>query len=314
MASAHERKVAERFAARGVGEADLPYAQTAYLGASESNCTLCDHPILHQFLLTFARPSGAAVEFFPVGSNCITTWVKAMPESVERSEALRRVRAAESEMRRQRKVLKGLDKAGDDDGANLMRLYYRLPADRRHGASDDDPLSDIGYKVERYGSFASDGQRRFFARLVRGAAREAGIDDRSQAGSDSGRQPAQPAPESFTIEGDRDGTRLIQRYDALSDDARQAIERSEALNDIAAKVRRFGSFASDGQRRFFAVLVREAERASGGSTPPPPPASTVAQPTVQGDLFADGGEPVRARRQPEPETFDDDDDLDDDPF
>ena len=259
MASRHDRKRAERFAARGIGEADLLHAQTAYLGDGGGTCTLCDTGIVHEFLLTFAR-EGEVVEFFPVGSKCITDWMRAMPESVGRSEAIARVKAAEKVMRAQRKVLKALTDDGDADAANLMRIFFRLPSEVQEDRGA--PLGDIGQRVTKYRSFLSDKQRRFFASLVRQAARTHGVDASTLPGS--GRQPVQSeevtteaAPEPTPVcDGDPEGAALMHLYRALP--VGFAEERGGALFDIGSKVENFGQFGSDRQRDFFAGLVAGA--------------------------------------------------------
>lgn len=300
MASRHDKKRAERFAAAGVGEADLPYAATAYLGENNTECCLCDTPILHLFQLTFHRPLGS-VELFPVGSKCIKDWMKAMPESVARSEAIARVKAAEAVMRKQRKLLKQLTEADDEDAANLMRIFFRLPTDAVEAVES---LEDIGAKVIRYGSFASDGQRRYFASLVRTAAREHGIDD-LRSGRQAPAAPA-PAPAPKPAPGADDTERaLMARWLALPEEART----EGAMGDIGAKVERFGSFASGKQMGFFKRMLRDAEHdhppaavapSSAPSAPagaPPPPADEREPnqgPTVEGDLFSGAAEPVAA--------------------
>lgn len=255
MASRHDKKRAERFEAAGIGEADLPYAATAYLGDSGGECRLCDTNIMYLYQLTFHRPAGAAVEMFPVGSQCIKDWMKAMPESVARSEAIAKVRAAEATMRKQRKLLKQLTEAGDEDAANLFRIYFRLPAEAVDGA-----LSDIGVKVIRRGSFASDSQRRYFASLVRTAAREAGLDERQDR-----QTSAAPKQQQQDVPGADDAEReLMCRWRALPEDARG----EGAMGDIGAKVERFGSFASDKQHNYFKRLVTDAERDAGFAASP----------------------------------------------
>jgi hypothetical protein len=93
---AHNQKRAERFAARGITSADLRWARTTYVGRGETNCTLCDHDIEHQFKLDFARPGpNGRVTFEPVGSQCITDWAEALPASPERDAFVADVRSAE---------------------------------------------------------------------------------------------------------------------------------------------------------------------------------------------------------------------------
>jgi hypothetical protein len=223
------------------------------------NCTLCDTAIKYRYLLTFHKTQ--PVEFFPVGSNCIKDWVKAMPASAERTATLQGITAAEKEMRRQRKVLTGLVEGGDGDGANLMRIFLRLPKDVQSDKSG--PLGDIGQRVLKYRSFSSDKQRNFFGGLVRRAAREHSVDDRAAPGS--GRQPAQQPETPETPEtqqpaevcgGDAEGQKLMERYRALGD---FAADRGGPLADIGGKVERFGNFTSDGQRNFFGGLLDGAE-------------------------------------------------------
>jgi hypothetical protein len=300
--SRHNRMRAERFAAQGIVAADLRVADTSYEGDGDTQCVLCDTGIVHQFQLTFSKADGP-VTFFPVGSKCITDYMKALPESPEREAAIERVRGAEREMRRQRDVIARMEEEGDADGAALMRIFCRLPRDVRKG-DPSNPMVDIGAKVLRYGSFASQPQRRLFAVRVREAARAAGIPTgelvenqaRAAAFGPAGDPPA-PAPAGedprlrrIANAEERD---LAGRYLVLTPAQKSGLrdQDRDALDDMGGRLLRYGSFRTDAQRRYFSGLVGRAERAAGGPRPPTPPRGVPrpqapAPAPAQGTLFS----------------------------
>ena len=252
--SRHNEKRAARFEAAGIGSADLATSATSYYDDAGGNCALCDHDIKYRYLLTFHKDP-RAVEFFPVGSKCITDWVKALPDSSGRQAALDSIKEAEREMRRQQKVLDALLRDGDGDGANLMRIFFRLPKEVQE--NDATPLGDIGQRVLKYKSFSSDRQRNFFGALVRKGAAAHGVNARREPGpASNGAQEAQATP-AEVCNDDAEGRALFERYKALGAD--YVRERGGALADIGAKVAHIGAFASPGQRRYFGALVDGAE-------------------------------------------------------
>lgn len=79
---AHDKKRAERFHARGITSKDVNYARARYVLEEPSECTLCDTKIKYQFRLMFDRPGEhEPINFYPVGSVCITDWMDALPDS-----------------------------------------------------------------------------------------------------------------------------------------------------------------------------------------------------------------------------------------
>ncbi|NIP96993.1 MAG: hypothetical protein GWO24_27595, partial [Akkermansiaceae bacterium] len=91
--------------------------------------------------LTFAnRPGRPDVTFAPVGSQCITDWMRALPECPERDAALANVKAAErkrdelmrakKEAERQAKAREGciedMRRNDDEDGAELIRRFFAI--------------------------------------------------------------------------------------------------------------------------------------------------------------------------------------------
>jgi len=108
-ASHHNLKRAEVFKAHGINDWDVKFAHPHFLGADCSpeggTCSLCGQQHLKWlYSITFTAPDlptslgaitkGIArteeVTFNPVGSVCINDWFDALPESVEKLEALKR--------------------------------------------------------------------------------------------------------------------------------------------------------------------------------------------------------------------------------
>jgi len=104
----HNIKRAEVFAEHGLGNHDVRYAHPAFLGfgdGSDHNCCLCDHKhIKWLFAIRFDAPDLTValgkvatglvrtdeVTLSAIGSKCITDWLDAVPDSVEKLEALKR--------------------------------------------------------------------------------------------------------------------------------------------------------------------------------------------------------------------------------
>lgn len=257
--SAHNQKRADRFAAKGITVADMAVARTAYEGDEGGSCCLCDTPIKHRFTLTFAgRPDGKPdVIFEPVGSQCITDWMRALPSCPEVDAALANVKEAErardravAEKKRQER--RKAERAAaleemDEDTAGLMRRFYAVedhPALARMTEKDRDALLDIAARVERDYEFRSDRQARYFAVLVREAVTVV--------------RRALPAGEREALVlacVDEDARDLMERYYALPERARCA-----TLIDMANGVEEWGKFRSPKAARFFAVKLKEAEK------------------------------------------------------
>jgi hypothetical protein len=101
----HNIKRAEVFAAHGLGNHDVRYAHPAFLGEGIAECCLCGKSGLrYLFAIKFDAPDMTTalgkvttglirteeVTLSVVGSKCITDWLDAVPESVEKLEALKR--------------------------------------------------------------------------------------------------------------------------------------------------------------------------------------------------------------------------------
>lgn len=185
----------ERFMAAKVDERDIPIAVMSFLGEGEANCSLCDHEIKYCFKLAFPR-AVEPVEFEPVGSNCITNWIAAMPDSPEKEAAYTKLATAEklkdelvarkraeieAKEREARRTAEAMRRLSPED-KHLLDRYLTLPFERRVG-----DIKDISEKLLRYGNFASDKQRGFFAARLREAGAE-GVNTRRPT------PPPQPRP------------------------------------------------------------------------------------------------------------------------
>jgi len=253
-----DEKRASRFAAAGIDVADLASAETFYMGEDDgAACCLCDHPIKYCFGITFAnRPGGEDdVTMAPVGSNCITHWMRALPDCPERDAALANVKAAERRRdelvrakRKEERAKRAREKllaTLDEDAAGLMRRYFALDADDSPKGGRWDTARDIGGKVERYRSFTSDRQRRFFAVLLGEAESHiwASLTDGEKAEAIGARMD------------DENHAGLMRRYYRLPEGV-----RCETLLDMAAGVERWGHFRSPKAARYFAAKLRAAEQ------------------------------------------------------
>ena len=181
--SRHDKKRAARFADRAIGAEDTQYSSTSYVGEGADSCCLCDTKIKYQFRLTFNTPGKAPVVFEPVGSKCITDWMKALPASPERDAAMARVKDAEKVCQRLKREKKAAEKAKnqrdvvlaalDGDGPALMRRFYAAQDHSPDATRDWATAQDIAKRVESHYHFSSDKQQRYFAVVV--SKVEAGI-------------------------------------------------------------------------------------------------------------------------------------------
>lgn len=142
-------KRAASFAAAGVGEHDAHLAAVAFTGTGAGTCSLCGKEHLKWlFALAFAKPTALAalgsiptgivrteaVTFSPVGSDCIETWIAALPDSAIKLQLARRF-AAEVSKERAAKVKAGIEAALVETGLTgetLLARFDALPKGVRH--------------------------------------------------------------------------------------------------------------------------------------------------------------------------------------
>lgn len=101
----HNLKRADVFAANGLGNHDVRYAHPAFQGYGHAECILCGKQNLKWlFAIKFDAPDLTValgkvatglirtdeVTLSVVGSKCITDWLDAVPDSIEKLEALKR--------------------------------------------------------------------------------------------------------------------------------------------------------------------------------------------------------------------------------
>lgn len=85
----HNLKRAQRFSEAGITHEHVDYAQVKYIKDESSECVLCDTEIVYQFRLLFDIPGRPQpIIFFPVGSTCITDWMNALPDSLNKAKIM----------------------------------------------------------------------------------------------------------------------------------------------------------------------------------------------------------------------------------
>lgn len=99
------------FAKRQIADSDVRHATAHFVDKvpyGQDNCTLCGARLAKRYRLYFRKPPKEeqtyhrinAVDFFPVGSICITNWAESLPPSEDRRVILEGIDAQKDKARR----------------------------------------------------------------------------------------------------------------------------------------------------------------------------------------------------------------------
>jgi hypothetical protein len=256
-----------------------------------ANCVLCDHDINWLYVLHLVLVDGQTATFAPVGSSCIRTWADSLPHSEAQQAILAALKLAEDEAERVKASFREFNRqatSGDvtnEDRDALVRYLSSPPAVRQNPF-----LADVARKVERYSGWASDPQRKAWLGALNRELLKAG-------------RPALATVPTSEGTFSREDADLLGRAKAILAApillGRLKPEERDALQDIAAKVERYGSFRSTAQRGYFASIIKRAE-GSGRSTTQQPTGHIEGARPIGGRVVA----PVAPAPRP---TYDGDD-------
>jgi hypothetical protein len=273
----HNIKRAEVFATHGLNDLDVQYAHPNFEGYGHGTCSLCGKQHLKWlFSIKFDAPSGivalgkvmtgimrdAEVTLKPVGSKCIVDWLDAVPETVEKLEALKRWEAEMQKCKRamKAKVVEDLCKqAGFDSPEAAFAAYaavssqarWKLPAKQRKRLSNN----AYGIKHKR----VSRGTVKLWLEALEAAQMIQAQLDAAETGAPIPEVPAEPETPKLS-DADSD---LIERG-RVAWANRSALEsyRQRDFEDIGRKVVKFGGFRSGAQRRYYTDMLKELEDAA----------------------------------------------------
>lgn len=309
----HNIKRAEIFAANGLGDHDVCFAHPEFTGyaTSDVDCTLCGHRhIKWLFSIRFDAPDALTalgkvstglirteeVTLSPVGSKCITDWLEAVPESAEKLEALKRwhfeitkANKAKSKMALKNKLASyGYGSLGDLSDAlyaTIKKLYEaKISLSWKLRKQVKNWARKAKYATIRSASTVKKAEE---ARLIMEALIADAVAKKTPVVEET---PVVETPKVETPVAKSD-------LDHLPADERKAIEKgrevykqggfallredeSNALTDIAKKVKKFGKWASPNQRGYYEYLLGTAidALASQKKVSAPAPTTPVAEP------------------------------------
>jgi hypothetical protein len=295
----HNLKRAEVFAQNGLCNLDVAFAHPKFLGYAQDaqDCVLCGHKdIQWLFAIEFAAPDmitmigkidtgitrTQAVTLKPVGSKCIQDWLDAIPESVEKTEALKRwaVEMDRCKKAMTAKVVEDLcAKAGFATPADAVAaagkldLSWSSPVAKGISQDERHALRNYSWKIT-HKTASRETVKKYLAALLHGIELAKAASEAAKAVEpDPTPAPvvavpvATPAPAPVPAAKPDPTTDLLLRADAVIADAAAMValgpKGQDALKDILAKVRRYGSFISASQRSYFTALVVKGEEAVG---------------------------------------------------
>lgn len=264
------------------------------------------------------------VTLSPVGSKCITDWLDAVPESAEKLEALKRWAKEMDKCKAAMKLkvcedlcLELLETRGVPVTENqtaretVYSLYAKTGYKARSVLSwyDRKALAKNAYNVVQ-GTCVRKTAQDWIKRLEPVLDRQAELDAQKanepepasviQMVEKAAPTPAPtPAPTTAPVLDDdlaelaADDAELINRSRKAWDAGAGKLDDYErnAIKDIAQKVVKFGSFATDKQRGFFEKLVKKLEAAANGTAETEPVAAVL--PGEPGYVSASGVDGAR---------------------
>lgn len=292
--SKHNLKRAEVFKANGLCDMDVAFAHPAFVGYAndEQDCVLCGHRhIKWLFAIRFAAPDMVTmfgkihtgitrteeVTLSHVGSKCITDWLDAVPESIEKLEALKRwsIELDKCKAAMKARVVEQLCKeAGFDTPADAVDLWNAI---YQQGLGRSKIVKAIGWKGfaqlrnNAYGIGHKTSTRSTVKAWLENLAKaHAALKAQAQAAPAAPAPTPAPAPAPVDPESDAG---LLSRANALiaSDDTESRVGQHHygVLKDITAKVEKYGSFASSSQRNFLKVIIAKGEKTPVQAAPAP---------------------------------------------
>lgn len=313
----HNVKRAEIFAANGLCDLDIAFAHPEFTGYANSDvdCTLCEHKhIKWLFAIRFDAPDiltalgkvstgivrTEAVTLLPVGSKCITDWLDAIPESLEKLAALKiwHKEMAKANKAKAKKALETkLIKLGYGDLAGLSAALYAVLADAKTAKVNLKWF--LINKIRTYAKKAKWGTIKSTSPV--NTAHDYLVEARAKI-------DAKLATVTDTVETPVVETPVAPKDELahLTDDARKAVlkgrevyktgkdalskDHLSAFVDIGKKLVKYGSFVSSAQRGFYQFLVGKLE---DGADKVAAPVVTTATPGD--DNFVSASDLVGAR-------------------
>jgi len=285
--NAYNIRRAEAFAAAGVNDWDVRWARPEFAGKGHGDCALCGKKdILWIYILHFDAPDmiqsiGAiekqitrteAVTFDPVGSECIQTWVEALPESLEKLEFLKRWKIEIQKMNRAKAAqatvnylkkhgfesveialdrAKAVEDALNEAAKHAVGYYAKVLGFTYY---DRCALTKLRGRLKRQGRLSHNALKYLIDLIVRGEQARA-----EQSAKPAATQPAQPAAPAILSD-----PLMVRAQKVLSDPALlNSLDsyRQSVVKDIVEKVTKFGSFRSASQKGYLESLVVKAEQA-----------------------------------------------------
>jgi len=308
----HNLKRAEVFAAHGLGNHDIRYAHPAFQGYGHAECILCGQQHLNWlFAIRFDAPDMTValgkvatglvrtdeVTLSVVGSKCITDWLDAVPESVEKLEALKRWDAEMLKLKAAQKV-----KICEDLCAELCEnLGWEVPENSTarkvvHSAyqktgwnaraalpwTERNRFQKTSLKV-RYGTCVRKTAQTWIKNLELVLDKQAAIDAKKAAetpdtpdtpdGADPAAEPISDLPDDLLKMKKPEEAKLILRgrqawkaWNQAADPERINTWEQQTLKDIGAKVVKYRSFASDSQKGLYTKILHKLEQTAEPKT------------------------------------------------
>jgi hypothetical protein len=293
----HNLKRAEVFKANGLCDLDIAFAHPNFDGYGAAECILCGKTNLKwMFSIKFDAPDALTalgkitteitrteeVTLAVVGSKCIKDWLDAVPESVAKLEALKRW---DKEMKKANKakakkaVEAKLKKYGFDDQAALSVALYEVLS---HANAGKKLTWYLRKKLSKYARSAK------WNRIKSAGTVKTAVDFMNEAlaklnenslsapttpkDPDNGAAPAQAVEAPAPVDPNADLAHLDASVRDLLVKGRDLFkaglvkknlsdDHQDALIDIANKVKKYKSFVSSKQERFFKFLLSKAEGA-----------------------------------------------------